>query len=435
MAGEWWVWGGYITPFLLIWGVYLVRHWRRERFAADVLDKSISSGMTEPASLHPLIDPHRCVGSGGCAKACPEGNVIGIINRRAHLIDPTRCIGHGACRLACPHGAITLVFGTETRGVDIPHVNADFQTNVPGLYIAGELGGMGLVRNAIIQGVEALNSISQLKGLGKPDRLDVVIVGAGPAGLAAALGAKEKGLRYLVLDQDGLGGTVANFPRGKMVMTAPVKLPIAGKMHFTEVTKEELMSYWGKLIADNGLTIKEGVRVEDVAREGDGFEVSTTKGNYRSRAVLLAIGRRGTPRKLGVPGEELSKVVYRLVDPEQYRGQRVLVVGGGDSALEAAASIAEEEGTCVTLSYRSDAFSRAKEKNRQRIAAAEQAGRLTLLMSSNVKVIHAGTVELEQKGEQVCIDNDAVIILAGGILPTPFLKKIGIEVETKYGSA
>ncbi len=431
---EWLLMGIYATPFVLIWVWYMRRVGRREKLAVKTLEESTKAGLTEPASLHPVIDPNRCIGSGSCVNACPEGNVLGMIGGKAVLVDPTRCIGHGACRLSCPRDAITLVFGTEKRGVDIPHVSPDFQTNVPGIYIAGELGGMGLVRNAVNQGGQAMASIAKLPGLGKKERLDVVIVGAGPAGLAAAMGAIEKGIRYEMLEQDSFGGTVANFPRGKMVMTQPVKMPIVGKMRFTEVSKEELMGYWNKLVADHNVHMRTGVRVDDIVKDGDGFIVKTTDGEFKTRAVLLAIGRRGTPRKLGVPGEQLSKVVYKLVDPEQYRGMHVLVVGGGDSALEAATSIAAEEGTTVTLSYRSDAFGRAKGKNRKKVDDAVAAGRLQLLMSSNVKAIYPDKVELEQNGKTITLDNDGVIVSAGGILPTGFLKNIGIVVETKHGT-
>jgi thioredoxin reductase len=150
---------------------------------------------------------------------------------------------------------------------------------------------------------------------------------------------------------------------------------------------------------------------------------------------LLAIGRRGTPRKLAVPGEELPKVVYRLVDPDQYIGQEVLVVGGGDSALEAAASIAEVSGTQVTLSYRGPAFGRAKPKNRQRVAQAADRGNLKLLLSSNVSEINQDLVTLELGGTQLTIKNEAVIVSAGGVLPNEFLETVGIQVETKYGTA
>lgn len=432
---EWWWLAVYAAPFILIWVTYIRRTQRKARKAKETLAENVNAGLTEPASMHPVIDPNRCVGSGGCVVACPEGNVIGMIRGKGQLIEPTRCIGHGACRQACPHDAISLVFGTAKRGVDIPHVSPEFQTNVTGLFIAGELGGMGLIRNAVNQGSQAMDSISRLKGLGQSERLDVVIVGAGPAGFSAGLAAIEKGLSYALLDQDSLGGTVAHFPRGKLVMTAPAVLPIVGKMRFTEVSKEELLAFWEKVVADTGLVIKSGHKVEDVVSDGDGFEVRTSKGSFRSRAVLLTIGRRGTPRKLGVEGEDLSKVVYRLIDPEQYRGKNVLVVGGGDSALEAAVSIAEQPNSRVTISYRSDAFSRAKEKNLKRVAEAHEQGRLQLLMSSNVSAIQPDSVELKQGEEIISIENDAVIISAGGVLPSPFLKQIGIEVETKYGKA
>ncbi|HGX93341.1 MAG TPA: 4Fe-4S dicluster domain-containing protein [Candidatus Tenderia sp.] len=425
----------YFVPLLLIWLGYVLNHHRKQRVNIALRDAAKMSGMSEPASLHPSIDVSRCIGCGSCAAACPEGKVLGVINGKAELIKPSGCIGHGACKIACPEDAITLVFGTEKRGVDIPNVQPNFETNVSGLFIAGELGGMGLIRNAIEQGKQAMDSIKKVSGVGQGEGLDVFIVGAGPAGFAASLAAKAQGLRYVTIEQDSLGGTVAHFPRGKIVMTAPVEIPLVGKVKLTETTKEALLDLWQGIERDIDIGIQYQERLEQVEQTAMGFDITTSKGTYRSRTVLLAIGRRGTPRKLGVPGEASSKVVYRLIDPAQYRGQHVLVVGGGDSAIEAATSIAEEADTTVTISYRSEAFSRAKEKNRQRVEAAREAGRLRVLMSSQVKSITDKTVALEQGGEPIEIANDAVIICAGGILPTPFLKKIGIEVETKYGTA
>lgn len=425
----------YALPLaLILWG-YARSIRRAEARARAIRDAAIEAGLTEPASLHPAIDKAKCLGCGSCAAACPEHNVIGLINGKAELIDPTHCIGHGACKLACPHGALTLVFGTATRGLDIPHVKPDFETNVPGVFIAGELGGMGLIRNAIEQGKQAIASIRKLDGIGRNDLpLDVVIVGAGPAGFAASLAALEAKLRFVTLEQDSFGGTVAHYPRAKLVMTAPGVLPLVGRTPFKDVRKEELMAFWETARQKTGLKINASERVDAITpTEGGGFEVKSTRGVYRTRAVLLAIGRRGTPRQLKVPGEEQTKVVYRLIDPSQYAGRHVVVVGGGDSALEAAGSIAEERETSVILSYRSEAFGRAKLKNRERVQAAQQAGVLKVMLKSNVKKIGADDIEIEHEGRRHTFRNDAVIVCAGGILPTEFLRKTGIEVETKYG--
>lgn len=424
----------YLAILLGIWVTYLTLRTRKQHRARRELRESQEAGLLQPASLHPIIDYNRCIGCRSCISACPEHNVLGLIRDKAELINPAHCIGHGACKTACPMGAIKLVFGTAERGVDIPLVSPDFETNVKGIYIAGELGGMGLIRNAIEQGRQAMESIVKGGRKGRGEQYDILIVGAGPAGISATLAARQNGLRYKTVEQDSLGGTVAHFPRGKIVMTAPVDLPIIGKMNFREVSKEALLEFWTDVINRSGIDISYGVRVESIAADGDGFRVTTSSGDYRTASVLLAIGRRGTPRKLGVPGEESSKVVYRLIDPEQYRKHNVLVVGGGDSALEAAASIAEQPDTKVSISYRSEAFSRAKPKNRTRVSDLNAAGKLDILLSSNVKQIHENSVEIEHDGNIVTIDNDAVIICAGGVLPTPFLKKTGIEVETKYGT-
>lgn len=426
----------YLLPIFLLLGWYAPRKRRQEADSRAALDANIQAGLTEPASLHPVIDPLKCMGCGACVSACPEGDVLGVIDSKAHLVNATHCIGHGACQQACPFDAITLVFGTEKRGMDIPFVQANFETNMPGIFIAGELGGMGLIRNAVEQGRQALENICKFPGTGQQqeERLDVLIVGAGPAGFSASLGAMEHKLKSVTIEQETLGGTVSHFPRGKLVMTAPVKLPLYGKVTFTETTKEQLIAFWEEVERKTGVKIQYRERLETITAEAGGYLVTTSKQSYRTRTVLLSIGRRGTPRKLDVPGEELSKVVYRLIDAEQYRGQRVLVVGGGDSALEAATSIAEQDGTEVALSYRSEAFSRAKEKNRQKVADAEAAGRLRVYFKSNVKSIEEKNVQLDTGNEVLNLPNDAVIISAGGVLPTGFLKKTGIEVETKHGT-
>jgi thioredoxin reductase (NADPH) len=423
----------YVALAVAVVVVHLARRRMKERADEAALKEAAESGMAEPPSLHPIIDPVRCVGSSACAQACPE-EAIGIIGGKAVLVNPAHCIGHGACLAACPVDAITLVFGTEKRGIDIPLVQPNFETNVPGIFIAGELGGMGLIRKAAEQGRQALESIRDRKG-GNPN-LDVVIVGAGPAGLAAGLGAIQHKLRYKILEQeDSLGGAIYHYPRSKIAMTAPVKLPLIGHVRMGEISKEKLLDFWHGAVKKTGLTIAFTEKMENIERSEDGFVVKTNKAAYSTRSVLLAIGRRGSPRKLGVAGEELPKVVYRLIDPEQYRDMKVLVVGGGDSALEAAIAVSEQTGSAVVLSYRSAAFARVKEKNRTRLAEQEKGGRLRVILSSKVKTIGKDTVTLEFDNRDEVMANDAVLVCAGGELPVPLLQKIGISFETKHGTA
>ena len=426
-------WLLYVAVLVLVLGVYLRTRRKKHNEHAQILKEAVEAGLTEPASLHPVVDPTRCIGSSACVKACPE-QALGIIDGKAQLVNPSVCIGHGACMAACPVEAIRLVFGTAKRGVDIPQVKPNFETNVPGIFIAGELGGMGLIRKAAEQGRQA---IAAIKADGKRGAdLDVVIVGAGPAGIAAGLGAIQHKLKYRLIEQeDSLGGTVYHYPRNKIAMTAPVQLPLLGKVKMAEISKEALLAFWRQAVGKTGLKIGLSERMEAIERSAQGFLVKTTRGTYRTGAVLLTIGRRGTPRKLGVPGEEQSKVVYGLIDPEQYRGRHVLVVGGGDSALEAAIALSEQPGTTVTLSYRGEAFNRVKPKNRQRLEEAAERARLKLLLKSSVTTIETQTVVLELEGKPLQIRNDAVVVSAGGVLPTELLKKIGILFETKHGTA
>ena len=427
----------YLIPIAIALGFY---SWRRHRVQQRNLrahHHAIQAGLVEPASLHPVVDQLTCIGCGSCVKACPDQNehsILGLINGKAQLLNPTECIGHGACRTACPVGAIQLVFGTATRGVDLPRVTPWFETNVPGIFVAGELGGMGLIRNAVEQGRQAVEQIHARRPRGAED-LDLVIIGAGPAGFAASLAALERRMRFVTLEQESLGGGIYQYPRGKIVMTQPARLPIVGDIKLRTTSKEELLDLLRAIERKTNLKISYRERVEAIQRVNGGFLVRSTTGEYRAHNVLLAIGRRGTPRKLGVAGEDLPKVTYRLIEPEQYLDQHVLVVGGGDSALEAAASIAEVSSTgSVILSYRGDAFGRAKPRNRERIADAERVGRLRVMLNSKVEMIEPQSVELQSGGVVRKVGNDSVIVSVGGILPTDFLRAVGIEIETKYGT-
>ena len=427
----------YALPMLALVAAYVRRQQRVHRESVAALDAAIEAHLHEPASLHPQIDASKCVGCMACTNACPEmpgHRVLGMIHGKAALVSPSECIGHSACLSACPVGAITLVFGTATRGVEIPNVGPDFQTNVPGIYIAGELGGMGLIRNAIEQGRQAIGSIAGGRRAGAGDIIDVLIIGAGPAGFSASLAALERGLHFVTIEQDSLGGTVAHYPRGKLVMAGSAHLPLVGEVRFGETTKESLLQFWQKVQQDTGLPISFSERALSITNGPACFEVRTTARSLRARNVLLAIGRRGTPRQLGIPGEDLGKVTYRLVDPEQYRNRQVLVVGGGDSALETATAISQVPGTRVAISYRADAFSRARRANRQRLDEAVAAGRVQVLLRSELIAIEQDRVQLRQDERGIALPNDVVIINAGGVLPTQFLQSAGVRFETKFGT-
>jgi len=423
----------YVAVVLIVMTLYLRRQRRIHETHSAELRQSVQAGLVEPPSLHPVVDPSRCMGSGACTKACPEG-ALGVVNGKATLINAAACIGHGACMAACPVESIKLVFGTEKRGIDIPNVTPHFETNVPGIFIAGELGGMGLIRKAAEQGRQAMDSIRKKKG--SKAQFDVFIVGCGPAGLSAGLSAIHHQMRYKLIEQeDSLGGSVYHYPRQKIAMTAPVELDLVGKVRFNEVQKEALLDFWNGVVEKTGLQIAFRERMESIERVDGHFMVRTNRGTYTAGTVLLAMGRRGTPRKLEVPGEESAKVTYRLTDPAQYAGQSVLVVGGGDSALEAAIALSQEAGTDVTLSYRSAAFSRVKQKNRTLLEQQQQAGRIRVLLQSTVQSIHDHHVTIEHDGVAQRFPNDVVIVCAGGVLPTPLLQQIGIQFDTKFGTA
>ncbi|MBK8883109.1 MAG: NAD(P)-binding domain-containing protein [Bacteroidales bacterium] len=414
--------------------IYLRKKRRESRIVEEKIKRAQEDGLHEPISLHPVVDVNRCIQTGACVTACPEHDILGIVNGKATIINASRCIGHGACFHACPTEAISLRIGTEKRGVELPHVNQNFESNVPGMFIAGELGGMGLIKNAVEQGRQAVENI--VKGYNKNHTADydLIIIGAGPAGISGCLTAKKHGLKALLLEQDSLGGTVFTFPRKKIVMTSPMDLPLYGKVKLFETSKAELLELWNTVMTRNNISVNENSKVESVTFEDGIFKVTTLKGdNYTGARILLAIGRRGSPRKLNVPGEINEKVAYRLLEPEEITHKHVLVVGGGDSAVESALLLSDQNH--VTLSYRNEVFNRIKPLNNMSLNKAVADGKLEVLLSSNVLSIEDGSVKISvgKESEIRQIANDLVYIFAGGELPTQFLEKAGIKITKKFG--
>ncbi len=424
---------------ILLCGVTVYFYLRKQRKISNETKTKVAiakeEGLLEPVSLQPFIDLSLCIGSGACMSACPEKDILGIVNGVATAINATNCVGHGACFHACPVEAISLRIGTEKRGVDLPHVNQNFESNIKGIYIAGELGGMGLIKNSVEQGCQAVENLIKNKKNSKEGVLDLVIVGAGPAGISASLTAKKHGLTCLTLEQDTLGGTVYSFPRAKIVMTSPMNLPLFGKVKLYDTSKDQLLELWHKALNRNELSIIENTKVDSIIPLEDyTFKVMASNGEeYLTHQVLLAIGRRGTPRKLGVPGEQLQKVAYRLLEPKRITGKHIMVVGGGDSAVESALLLKDDNN--VILSYRKEKFARIKPKNRERILQAEENNQIQIIYNSNVVSIGKEDILLKtNKSEDVLqIKNDLVYIFAGGELPTKFLQNAGVEITKRFG--
>ncbi len=414
--------------------LYLRRERRRTLITEEKIQKAKEEGLFEPVSLHPVIDLNTCIGTGACMAACPEKDILGMHNGKATLVNASRCVGHGACFHACPVHAISLCIGTEKRGVDLPHIHPSFETNVPGIFIAGELGGMGLIKNSVEQGKQAMTSIvKSVANNPHQTDYDVVVVGAGPAGISASLAAKQHGLRFVTLEQDTLGGAVFTFPRAKVVMTSPMNLPLYGKVKLTETNKSQLLNLWNDVLNKHQITIIENSKVEAILQADGFFKVQTVAGQtYTAKTVLIAIGRRGSPRKLNIPGEDSEKVAYRLLEPENISGKQVIVVGGGDSAIEAALSLMEQNN--VILSYRREAFSRIKPKNSEKIKQAMANDQIRVYFKSDLVEIHEDDVVMKSESQgTLTLQNDLVYIFAGGGLPTQFLKKAGIEITTRFG--
>jgi thioredoxin reductase len=413
--------------------------WARRRELAEMaghaeeLARAKERGSHKARLQYPEVDLAKCIGCGSCVRACPEEGVLQLIHGQAIVVHGARCVGHGVCAKECPTGGVVVRLGDLEERRDIPALTPELMsTRTEGLYLAGEVTGFALIKTAIEHGREVAREVARKKSEAGGGVLDLLIVGAGPAGLSCSLEAKNQGLDYLMVDQDRLGGTVAHYPRRKLVLLQPVELPRHGKLSRTTYEKEELIELWDQIADKEELPFETGLVYEEVERGEDGvFSVHFAGGEVRrARAVCMALGRRGSPRKLGIPGEELPKVSYGLVDAESYTDRDILVVGGGDSAIEAALGLAEQPKNRVTLSYRRKGFFRIKAKNEARLEAALAAGELEAVMESNVLGIDAHEVTLALADEALrTLPNDDVFVLAGGVPPFDKLERAGVSFD------
>ncbi len=423
---------------LMITVAFLRRYLRQQKVRESKARQAAEKGSLYsegPRAQHPHIDTTLCMGCATCTTVCPEGDVLAMLGGQAVIVNGYKCIGHSLCAEACPVGAITMVMAKPGMSADLPHLTPTYETNIPNIFIVGELGGLALIKNAINQGRDCVDTVAaRLPALksGKPaaDVLDVLIAGAGPGGISASLRAIERNLKYVTVDEGDIGGTVYKYPRQKVVLTSPVELPLYGKFKKTELSKEDLLSLWNNVLGKVDFKFRKGERVEHVSRGDDGvFTVFTSKGHeHRALAVILALGKSGTARKLGVKGEDLPKVMYRLIEADHYTNKNILVVGGGDSAVEAAMALAHQVGNKVTLSYRRAAFIRLKNRNEKRLGEMVRERKINVIFNSVPTEFTPKSAILDVAGKPVEIANDYTWIFVGGEPPTAFLKKIGIKV-------
>ncbi len=461
-------------------------------------------GLTYP---HPIINVATCIGCHACVDACPH-DVLAIVNGKAALVATEQCMEDTSCEVECPTVPKSCIVVNSVKKIPkrkVPKRDGRFMTNLPGIYLIGDVSGVPLIKNAINEGGAVIDTvvedIKQMGGNGKAD-YDVAIIGIGPAGLSAAALAAQRGLKYVAIEQDEVAATIQQtYQAGKYIYFNPVDQPIKGgiKLDGPGAIKEAMLGSWMETIRSNGVVINEFESCKDIKPDGDVFVVVTDQDKtkqrveYRARRVIMAIGNRGTPMKLNVPGEDLKMIVtptelilpafcnkcgvkrtgeykfcqqcgtpyipkqprpyedervkYKLSDPNKYSGKHIVVVGAGNSAIEAAIDLAayrSEEGTelvgwrdnAVSLVIRSNFKSDLKLGNKMMVYDCMDAGRIKAFFGQTIKEVMANEVSLMSAKERdpktaretVRIKNDYIFALIGGEKPTKFLESIGIQI-------
>lgn len=391
----------------------------------------------------PIINATTCLGCDACVEACPY-DVLEVRRYVAVVARPDACCGLTLCAQVCPNQSLTMQDVGPAEAPAIERVELEAVEH-PGVFVVGDAGGGSLIRNAIDEGARAVAIIAERLARAPrartprttvpadPDVLDVLVIGAGPAGLSAALEAQARGLRALTVEQHTVAGSIQSFPRGKLVLDAARAAATSSRLWLAEATKEELLARWMLAVRTERPPILEGQRVTALHRESDGtWTVDlAAAAPRRARTIILAVGRRGSPRRLAVDVAPamLPHVHYALADAASFANRRVVIVGLGDVAIEAAIALSRQRGTTVTIAHRGDDFRRGRARNLDELRRRVAAGAVRIAWRAEVRAVAPGRVELATPAGRVDEPCDSLFVLIGAEPGSDLLSRLTRPVQ------